>query len=252
MREPSAMQTRSGSAAELDEIGPLYRRVKDYVLQRIQSNEWTARTRIPSEQELTELVGVSRMTVNRAMRELAGDGFLKRVPGVGTFVADPRLKSHPLEIQDIAADVAGRGRRHTARSLRQREIIACELISRPFEISSGLTLFQAIIVHMSDGEPVQYEERYVLPSVIPDFLMIDLSEVTVQDFLTTRIPLVEVEQTVRVTMPEPAVQKALEMGEGEPCLLITRRIWTSNQRVASVAYLYHPGDRFELGGRFPS
>jgi len=251
MGENNAVDVRASGFLDLDEIGPLYRRVKDYVLQRIQSGELPAKARVPSEQELTELVGVSRMTVNRAMRELTADGYLQRVPGVGTFVADPRLKSDPLSVQDIAADVAGRGHRHSAKMLRQREIIACELLSRPFEISSGLKLFQAIIVHMSDGEPIQYEERYVLPTFIPDFLVIDLSAMTVRDLLTSRIPLVEVEQTVRVAMPEPAVRKALQMGQGEPCMLIMRRIWTSNQRVASVAYLYHPGDRFELGGRFP-
>ena len=52
----------------------------------IRSGAWAPGARVPSENELVESFGISRMTANRALRELTADGFLARVPGVGTFV----------------------------------------------------------------------------------------------------------------------------------------------------------------------
>ena len=94
--------------------GPLYNRVKAWVLQRIDSGVWGESQRIASEHELIEKLGVSRMTVNRALRELAEEGHLVRVVGVGSFVADRRIQMHPLEIRNIADEIAERGHAHAS------------------------------------------------------------------------------------------------------------------------------------------
>ena len=72
------------------ELLPRYSRVKRMITDRIDSGEWQPRHRIPSESELVRDLGVSRMTINRALRELTLDGRLIRVQGVGTFVATPK------------------------------------------------------------------------------------------------------------------------------------------------------------------
>ena len=69
---------------------PLYARVKQMIAQQIRSGAWPAHYRVPSESELVEELGFSRMTINRALRELTAEGLLVRMQGVGTFVAQPR------------------------------------------------------------------------------------------------------------------------------------------------------------------
>ena len=66
---------------------PLYQQVKNHIIERIESGEWPPERRTPSENELVEALSVSRMTANRALRELTAEGYLVRVQGVGTFVA---------------------------------------------------------------------------------------------------------------------------------------------------------------------
>lgn len=68
---------------------PLYRIVEEDILQKIRSGEWTPHTKLPSEQELVRQYGVSRITVLNALQRLATQGVLYRVPGRGTFVAEP-------------------------------------------------------------------------------------------------------------------------------------------------------------------
>ena len=87
------------------ELLPRYSRVKRMITDKIDSGAWQPRHRIPSESELVRDLGVSRMTINRALRELTLDGRLVRVQGVGTFVAEPKAQSALFEVRNIADEI---------------------------------------------------------------------------------------------------------------------------------------------------
>ena len=97
---------------------PLYAQVKQYLLDRIAAGKLPDGSRIPSEYALMETLGASRMTVHRALREMAAEGLLHRVQGVGTFVRKPALRSGLLEIFDISEDILRRGHVHQSRILQ--------------------------------------------------------------------------------------------------------------------------------------
>ena len=79
---------------------PLYAQVKQMIAQQIRSGAWPANYRVPSEAELVEELGFSRMTINRALRELTSEGLLVRMQGVGTFVAQPKARSALFAVLD--------------------------------------------------------------------------------------------------------------------------------------------------------
>ena len=81
-----AQQPRSAPA-------PFYEKVKQAISEKIHSGVWRPHDRIPSEAELVAQFGFSRMTINRALRELTDEGLLVRLQGVGTFVAEPKGQS---------------------------------------------------------------------------------------------------------------------------------------------------------------
>src|ERR1039457_6710231 len=95
-------------------LQPLYLKVKRHILGNIGSGKWVASSRVPSENELVKTFGVSRMTANRALRELRDEGVLVRIAGVGSFVADQHAHAHPLEIRSIADEIHRRGHVHRA------------------------------------------------------------------------------------------------------------------------------------------
>src|SRR5512140_4005644 len=105
-----------------------YLHVKQYVLRKIADGSLRSGARVPSENELVRELDVSRMTANRALRELAADGVLVRVAGVGTFVAEQRAQAHPLEFRNIADEIRARGHEHEAR------IVVLDAISASREI----------------------------------------------------------------------------------------------------------------------
>jgi GntR family histidine utilization transcriptional repressor len=230
-------------------LQPLYVQVKRHILDNIGSGKWGTSTRVPSENDIVKSFGVSRMTANRALRELRDEGVLVRIAGVGSFVADQHAHAHPLEIRSIADEIRRRGHSHRAEIVSLERIRAVAQLAEDFGIAPRSELYSSVIVHFENERPIQLEERYVLPKLAPDYLKVDFNQTTPYDYLVRVAPLQEAEHLLRATMPDERTRRLLDMKREEPCLLMIRRTWTAGQ-IASVARLYHPGFRYEMSGRF--
>jgi len=229
----------------LPQAAARYLQVKDFILERIAGGALRAGERVPSENELTRTLTVSRMTANRALRELAADGVLVRVAGVGTFVAEQRVHAHPLEVRNIADEIRARGRKHRVRVHALEQVSASHELAERCGVKPGAPLDYSLLTHFEDGAPLQVEERYVNPQVAPGYLRNDFSRITPHEFLIRVAPLQRAEHIVRAVVPERRIRRLLKLEAGEACLLIMRRTF-SHGRIASVADLYHPGSRYEL------
>jgi GntR family histidine utilization transcriptional repressor len=228
---------------------PLYLQVKRHILDNISSGKWAAAARVPSENDIVKTFGVSRMTANRALRELRDEGVLVRVAGVGSFVADQHVHAHPLEVRSIAADIRARGHAHRAEVVSLERVRAVAQLAADFGVAPRTELYASLIVHYEDDAPVQLEDRYVLARLAPEYLRVDFSRVTPSEYLADIAPLQEAEHILRAVMPDARTRRLLAMQADEPCLLMIRRTW-SGGAIASVARLFHPGSRYELSGRF--
>jgi GntR family histidine utilization transcriptional repressor len=230
-------------------LQPLYLQVKRHILDNIGSGKWGASARVPSENDLVKSFGVSRMTANRALRELSDEGILVRVAGVGSFVAEQHAHAHPLEIRGIAEEIRRRGHVHRAEIVSLERIRASAELAGDFGIAPRSDLYCSVMVHFENGRPLQLEDRYVLPKLAPDYLEVDFTQTTPHDYLIKVAPLQEAEHQLRAVMPDERTRKLLTMKRDEPCLLMIRRTWAAGQ-IASVARLYYPGSRYEMSGRF--
>jgi len=228
---------------------PRYQQLKDLIIGRISNGELRPADRVPSENELVEAMNVSRMTANRALRELTDEGYVRRVAGRGTFVADFRAGSHVLEVQNIADEIEHRGHRHTCDVLRLSLQHARGEIARALHVEQGSDVIHMLLVHCENGTPIQVEDRHVVAEFAPDCLEQDFTTITPSAYLTAISPLQEAEQAVRATQPNAAVRQQLGMADGEPCLVVIRRTW-SHGRPVTFARLHHPGSRFELAGHY--
>lgn len=228
---------------------PRYQQLKDLIIGRISSGELQPSDRVPSENELVEAMQVSRMTANRALRELNDEGYVERIAGRGTFVSDFRSQSHLLEVQNIADEIASRGHTHSSKVIRQSRQHARGEVARALHVEQGTDIFHLLLIHYESNVPVQVEDRHIVASFAPDCLEQDFEAVTPSAYLTSVAPLQEAEQVVRASMPNRAVSRHLEMNEGEPALVVIRRTW-SKGRPVTFGRLHHPGSRYELTGHY--
>src|ERR1700741_2452736 len=166
-----------------------YLQVKHFILEQIAAGALRAGARVPSENELTRTLAISRMTANRALRELAADGVLVRVAGVGTFVAERRVHSHPLEVRNIADEIRARGHEYEAKIVSLSSVTATREIGERCGVSAGARLDHSLLIHFEGGAPLQVEDRYVNPTVVPGYLKNDFTQVTPHEFLMKSAPL---------------------------------------------------------------
>ncbi|MDX1403972.1 MAG: histidine utilization repressor [Woeseiaceae bacterium] len=228
---------------------PRYLQLKELIIGQISAGELQPRDRVPSENELVDATGVSRMTANRALRELGNEGYVERVAGVGTFVADLKAASHVLEVRNIADEIKRRGHEHTATVLVQEKAAADADTARALQIALGDDVYRLELTHYENAIPIQIEQRFVLTEFAPDCLQQDFTRITPSAYFSGISPLQEAEHVVRAVMPDDAIRSSLEMAGDEPCLLVSRRTW-AHGRPVTFARLYHPASRFELSGHY--
>ncbi len=233
----------------MNAVKPRYQQLKDLIIERIATGELQPTDRVPSEHELVDSMNVSRMTANRALRELHDEGYVERIAGRGTYVSDFRSQSHLLEVQNIADEIESRGHRHSCQVVRQSRQHARGEIAKALHVEQGTDVFHLLLVHKESGTPIQVEDRYVIASFAPECLDQDFERMTPSAYLTSVAPLQEAEQVVRASMPNAAVRDYLNIPGDEPTLVVIRRTW-SDGRPVTFSRLHHPGSRYELTGHY--
>ncbi len=228
---------------------PRYRRIMEAIRAEIASGRLPPGARVPSEHELVRRFGVARMTVNRALRELAAEGLVTRTAGSGTFVADRRLEVSLLVVPDIAAEIRASGRAHRARVLRLERAAAPESVARALDLEPGAPAFHSLILHRADEAPVQLEDRWVNPAYAPDYLAQDFTTRTPNAYLTAIGRVEEVEEEIEAVAAGPEEARWLAIGAGTPCLQLRRRTF-ANGRWATTVRLVGPGRSWRLVARF--
>jgi GntR family histidine utilization transcriptional repressor len=230
------------------EKAPLYQQVKEAVIGQILSGAWREGTRVPSENDMVRSLAISRMTAHRALRELTAEGWLNRLRGVGTFVAEAKPQSAVMEIRSIKAEIEARGQQHQAEvHLLQRER-ARALEAGLLDLKARQTIFHSVTLHRENGVAIQLEERFVNPQLVPDYLKQDFTQVPPNDYLMSVAPTSRSEHTILAVIPTPWQKKLLEMKAGEPCLLLRQRCWWAERPVTWVQ-LFHPGKHYRLGSQ---
>lgn len=227
---------------------PAYERVKKLIAAQIDSGRWAEGDQLPSENQLVSALGLSRMTINRALRELASVGVVKRVMGLGTFVAPIKSPSPLLEVKNIADEIANRGHRYRAAVLFLGRQHVDEVPPALRESFSGF-VFHSLLLHYEDDVPIQVEDRVVDPAMAPGYLDQDFTAITPNSYLSAVSPLVRGEHVVEAVRGGSEECRLLKISAREPCLLIRRRTWSA-QGLVSAARLVHPGSRSRLEGSF--
>jgi len=220
---------------------PIFQRIKDYLVGEIASGRWKEGDLVPSEQALVRQFGVSRMTVNRAVRELTAEQILVRRQGSGTYVAPQKYQATLVEIRNIADEIRARGRAHRSdlRLLREETALDDELAAE-FELAPGAPLYHSTIIHFENEAPIQVEDRWVNPACAPKYLEQDFKSITPNEHLMAAAPLQGATYSIEAQPAPREIAALLGIAEGQPCLVLHRRT-TSGGRVASVATMWHPG-----------
>ncbi len=226
---------------------PRFAQIKEFLIGQIEQGVLMPGDQVPSENQLLEQFSVSRMTARRALQELSDEQILVRTQGLGTFVADSRPMSSLLEIRNIADEIGARGHQYSCELLFLDVIETSPQQAIDLSVPEQSQIFSSILLHCENGLPLQYEDRLVNPTLVPDYLKQNFLLQTPNAYLSKVAPMTEADHVVEALCVDKNIASALEIAEEQPCLKVGRRTW-SKLGVVSFARLYYPGNRYRLGG----
>ncbi|WP_324652433.1 GntR family transcriptional regulator [Georgenia sp. H159] len=199
---------------------------------------------IPSERELCEQFGVSRMTVRQAVDALVVEGLLERVQGRGTFVAQPKVDLQ-LRLVSFPEEMRRRGMEPSLRVLAADRTAASAQLADALDLAPGAEVFYLRRLRLADGLPMAVEENWVPAGLAPDLL--DLAPApSVYDALTDRgLAPTWGEDVIEAVQLEPEVAGHLGLEAGTAGLQIRRRTFSGDRAVDYAVSIYR-SDRYSL------
>ena len=239
-------------ASELTRNDPapsLHQRILSDIEGRILSGEWPPGYRIPFEMELAEVYACSRMTVNKALSQLAKSGLIERRKKSGSFVTQPHAQSAVLEIRDIKAEVQSLGLVYDYELLRREQRRATGEEREKLDLKAGSLVLALQCRHFSGRTPFSFEERLINLSAVPEAAKQGFDRTAPGPWLLEKVPWSAAEHRIVAVGADARIAGVLGIAEGAACLQIERRTRMNGAYVTLVRLTY-PGQAYELVANF--
>jgi GntR family transcriptional regulator len=226
---------------------PLYHQVYLVLRDKILTGEYTFETSLLSEQETSEMFGVSRITAKRALNELADDGLVKRERGRGTRVIyhapTPPVQS---SVEGLLENLLAMGS-ETQVILRSFDYVKPDAeVARALKCNDQCQVQRAVRVRSLENDPFSHLTTYVPEKLGRSYSRDDLASHPLL-FLLERSGVIvgRADQTISATLADIEVSLALELELGSPLLSIQRVVYDQDETpVEFIKALYRP-DRYQ-------
>ncbi|MCF8567966.1 GntR family transcriptional regulator [Alicyclobacillus tolerans] len=213
---------------------PLYRQIEAEFEMKIRSGEWKLGDQIPTEEQLQQQYGVSRITIQRALRDLSNQGLLNRIAGRGTFVSELPSEENLLEFIDVLREEPAIEGDHRVLSADIEH--PDELTQKLMKLSEDDSVFRLERVKLSEGRPIAYEVSFVPTELCPRLLGEPLESLILYDYFRTHeIHLMDAKMYVQPTLLSIQQALLLEMEPGTPVFLWERLSFTTEGTVAELS-----------------
>lgn len=162
------LSTLSREPLDPDSPTPLYQQLKERILQLIATRAFDEETPLPKEQDIAQVLNLSRGTVRRCFQDLVDEGTVVRRRGRGTFVAWPG-DAHTLETAfNFTGEIAALGMTPSSRVLSLRQQEARSGVSKRLGVADGTKVWEIRRIRLADDKPMQYVTAYVPCKICPN------------------------------------------------------------------------------------
>jgi GntR family transcriptional regulator len=230
-----------GGAAE----HPKYQVLRDAVMDIIEGLPTGAP--IPSERALSVRLGSSRMTLRRALDELARDGYLIRRQGARTYTARPKIVQR-LRVISFTEDMARRGMTSSSRTFSTTLAVAGARLGARLHISPSEPVLTVGRLRLADNEPMAIEWLAVPQALVAG---LDGSELTNHSFYRLLAERYGIEiaggtQTIEPTVTDESDSRLLDVPFHSPALYVERVTWTAEHQIIEYVRSVYRGDRYRF------
>lgn len=194
---------------------PKYQQVEEYIRGLISTGKVPVGEKIPTEQELCDRFGFSRMTINKSLNNLAGSGYISRVPGKGSFVTAQHIRKSLLAAESFTEDMAHIGMKAGSRLLSYEVLPASEfpIASQKLDCTGEDLIHHFVRLRTGDGKPVALSDTYVSAKVIPAISVEALNESFYAYVKSLGIRVAGYDMEISATLPTEEQRQLLSLDD---------------------------------------
>ncbi|WP_070152120.1 GntR family transcriptional regulator [Sphingobium phenoxybenzoativorans] len=227
---------------------PLYHQIFLQLRGEIATGEREVGSRLPTEQELSDSFGVSRITARRALDELAQAGLVARKQRVGTIVTfRPPAKPIEGDIDQALESLIAFGRNTQVKLIDLETVPAAPPMDATLDVAPGADLVRAVRVRWQDDAPLGHFVTHV-----PGALGVKLTRAALRK--TPMLALIReagirigaAEQTISATLADAAFASLLQVDIGSALLRVNRTVYDANKRPIQHVQAHFRPDRYQI------
>lgn len=226
---------------------PYYYQLKDYLLEQIEKGVYKQGDKIPSENELVQMCGISRPTVRQALNELMQEGYLVKKRGIGTFVASPVFTGNANTFRTFAEEMTATGHKHTAKLVRAETIEASEKAAEELNIKLNSPVYKITRLRLANEEPLVIRTSIIPCHLFPNLLEEDLENIPLYETMEKRgIKPLRSKQTFQAVGATKEEANLLNAEIGDPLILWNGIVYGENDTPIEMVRALYLGSRFRF------
>lgn len=246
VRVPSSPAKWDFEPLDKNSFTPMYFQIQNQLLKLIQSGKLRAGDLLPSEEELTRICGVSRMTARQALQGLKAQGLATRQKGHGSFVSQPRVEKDITHFCGFTVEMQALGMKASSQVLELETSLASPEVALQLRIEVNSLVFRMLRLRLADDLPFAIEEIRLPLDRFPGIDKLDFSRLSLYHTLRTRYKtrFGRADEILEARSATAREAKLLGIAPKSSLLVISRTIWNQDGLPVETAHSVYRGDRY--------
>ncbi|MBM3790959.1 MAG: GntR family transcriptional regulator [Acidobacteria bacterium] len=241
-------RTKSRGSQFVSKEVPLYYQLASLLREGITAGRHAPGDQIPTEADLVEEYGLSRITVRQALSSLEEEGLIRREPGRGTFVTDRQPFAGRLQLDGTIEDLISMGSATSVKLLDMGEVAATPDDAAVLQVEAGTALTRISRIRYYHQEPYSFIVNHLPATTGRKISRGYMRHGSMLKFLEEKlgIPLRDAEQSVRATLADARLARWLKTRIGSPLLFVDRVVRTDEGRPVMRTLVYYRSDIYSF------
>lgn len=233
---------------------PMYAQIQTQLQTLIRNGRLKTGDTLPSEEELSRVFGVSRMTARQALQTLRNLGLAERHKGLGTFVTQPKVEKDIAQVFGFTAEMKALGMKPSSCLLQAEVREADEKAAQSLAIQMGAPVFVLRRLRYADGLPMAIEESTLSLDRFPEIDKIDFQQVSLYETLRQRygVKFFLADEVLEAHLSGRDEARMLELPAYSCLLVISRVLWNMENEPVEMARSLYRGDHYRAVLRIPA